>query len=200
MKKYYLLILVASFLFVGCSKDDDGGSNTQFDGSISAISDFLGTDTFEIMVGLGMTINSGDNPPNIEGTYLSSPNILENSNIETDYPGRVFLDYQSEFTNQKGLLIDFSGLHLPGGSQVDVGNGAFISGEGNLFSVFLITETEIQGDKADTVIVYSGEISPDGIYSYQRGFFMKNNYGSEVFIDNGKGRILNDEDGLAERI
>lgn len=199
MKKYFSFILLFSFLFFGCSKDDDGGSNS-FDGSINSISNFVGSDILDTMIDLGMNINSGDNPPNIVGEYLSSPNVLENSNVPSDWPGRVFSDYQSEFSNQQGLQIDFSGFH-PTGNQIDEGYGSFISGDGNLFSVFLITETEIRDSKADTVIVYSGEISPDGIYSYQRAIFMKDNHGnSTVFLENGQGRILVDEDGLAERI
>ncbi|HZW77351.1 MAG TPA: hypothetical protein VFF21_03475, partial [Flavobacteriaceae bacterium] len=84
----------------------------------------------------------------------------------------------------------------------DVGDGSFISGDGNKFTVYLITATESDTYRADTAIVISGKIENDGIHDIQLGFFMKDNYGNPGgnFIGNNEGRIIVDGDGLAEKI
>lgn len=197
MKKYYSFILVLSLLFVGCSKDDDGQSD-EFDGSIQAVTNFVGSDLLNVMLDLGLEINLGNNPPAIDGQFLLSPNILENSNIDSDLIGSIFPDHLMKFYDQRGLELLYSAV---GGNQSDQGVGSLISGEGNKFSIYLTTESDILGFKASTMYVLSGKLTQEGFTEFQMAGFMKDNYGNPggVFIENGKGRIFVDGDALVEK-
>lgn len=198
MKKYFSLFFLATILFVGCSKDDDGGSE-HFDGSINSITDFVGEEILDEMIDLGLGINPGDNPPNIEGKYLMSPSILESSNISYDIPGSTFNDLLMEFSKQKGLNIHYKGEQTKTSS---VGKGSFISGDGDLFSVFLnvITVKENQPKEMEQIFIFSGRVAPEGIYDMQVALFMIENNGNSGVIANGEGRIFVDGDGFTERV
>lgn len=195
MKRYLSFIFIAAILFVGCSKDDDGG----FDGSSTAISNFVGQEILDEMTSLGMIIHSGNKPPNIEGKYLMSTVILQSSNVPTDRLGMPFNDLLLEFTNQKGLEITFKGQETGASS---VGKGSFISGTGDHFSVFLDIINKREGDpeEMEEIYVFSGRISPEGIHDLQLALFMVENNGNIGVMANGQGRIFKDEDGLSERL
>lgn len=200
MKRYLsftFIIAVFTFLFVGCSKDDDG-DQVNFDGSTNAIVEFVGSDIYDELINLGMEIHSGDNPPNIEGKYLMAPTILENSNVPTDIIGLQFNDLLLEFSNQKGLEITFTGVEAKANS---VGKGSFISGSGDHFSVFLdiINKRDMDPKEMEEIYVFSGRIAPEGIYDLQLSLFMVENNGNANTIENGQGRLFIDEDGLSER-
>lgn len=125
MKKYVSLITVFVLLFAACSKDDDGGG---FDGSMTTIDQFVGSELLDSIVGLGMNIYPGDNPPNIEGEFLAE-HILENSNVPDERRlGERFPDFDMEFTNQRGLKVDFYAEEDIPQSNITVGEGSLISG------------------------------------------------------------------------
>lgn len=197
MKKYFSIITVFILLFAACSKDDDGG-NTDFDGSMQDIKEFVGSELLDTIVDMGMVINPGNKPPNIEGKYLMSPTILENSNVPSDYPGMIFNDLLLEFSRQNGLEIEFTGEQV---SSSSVGKGSFISGSGKDFSVFLnaITVREGQPNEMEQIFVFSGTVATEGIHDLQLAFFMVENNGNSGVIDNGQGRIFMDGDGFSER-
>jgi len=197
MKRYLSFTFIIVFLFIGCSKDDDGVEEI-FDGSTHSIIEFIGNDIYYEMVDLGLKIHPGNNPPNIEGKYLMSPSILENSNIPSDVNGRQFGDLLLEFLNQKGLEIQYTGEQS---NISSVGKGSFISGSGENFSVFLhvIATKPNQPNEMEEILVFSGRIAPEGIYDIQCALFMIENNGNTGVIENGQGRIFIDEDGLAER-
>jgi len=198
MKKYLSLFFLSMILFTSCSADDDGYSG-DFDGTMASISDFVGSDLLTVMTDLGLVLYPGENPPVIEGDYLVSPTVLENSTIETDSIGRLFPDHSMTFYDQKNLRLKFSAR---GGIQNDTGAGAFISGSGNTISVFLVIRSEVNGLPVDGIYVISGRLEEEGIYDFQNAAFMKDNHGNPggVFMENGEGRIFADGDGLVERL
>lgn len=86
-------------------------------------------------------IVEGDNPPNIEGTYLISPHVLLYST--TNNNPSSFLDMYIKFYNQRKSRIEYESLeqgtdqthHGVGDGVVDV----YISGFGEYFTVYLTT-------------------------------------------------------------
>lgn len=197
MKHKYLLLAVLTTITIGCSKGDNDG----FDGSLRSIEDFYTPELVHAMDSLGFAINTGNKPPEIEGIYDFSPVILQASSVPSDILNSRFLDYEITFSNQDNgeLTIDYYGNQ---GIQTDDGDGSFISGEGNTFSVFLIVSSEINSYPADSAIALSGKMTDEGIENIQLAFFMLDNKGNPGgnIIHNNTGRIFYDSDGLSEKI
>ncbi len=199
MKKTILLGLLVTGFLVGCSKDDDNNGNVKFDGSETAIREFVTPALVDSMRSLGMSINSGNTPPMIGGNYHIVP-ILQASNRPADQVGMEFEEYDCHFRNQKNdqLTVEFS---YEGASEQGVSTESFLSGSGNKFSAYLKSDATIQGLTAKSVLVISGEISEAGIVSYQMAIFMLENGGnSNIFIENGEGRIFKDSNNLGSRL
>lgn len=152
-----------------------------------------------------MPIYSGMNPPNVEGVYLMHPMIatycswrdagweaveevfrLSNQNIEDNT-----IDCES-YESYSGNLIHYS-----------IGNGTFISGEGNNFTIFFIMESQSQAlSKAISASIISGTKTAEGIVNMH---FAKMMLEMEIKPDaeyNGMGigdvNIFHDSDGLSE--
>ncbi|MBR9916079.1 MAG: hypothetical protein GYB32_14905 [Algicola sp.] len=201
MKKTILVFAMLA-LVLSCSSDDDNGEDigNQFDGSLESVEDFFSPDLVQALQDLGFIINTGNNPPNIEGVFFSSPFILEASSVPGDFIGQTFADYTSEFFNQnnQALTLDFNGM---GGTQTDEGFGSFVSGDGNLFSVYLKNTTRIGNFDAETAIAISGRITQDGIEDFKYATLMLDDGGDPegVYIENNTGRLLYDSDEFSPR-
>ncbi len=202
MKTKLCLALLAVVLLFSCSKDDDN-NDEGFDGSLRSIEDFYSMEVLDALEGLGFLINTGDNPPNLEGTFLFSPLVLESSSVSGDSPGSTFPDYVATFKNQNNdnLTIDYNGNHI-GFSQQDEGNGAFISGNDSEFSMFLKTLTQINNSvPAESTIAISGKMTANGIEDAQMVLIMLDNKGNPdgVYIPDNTGRLLFDSDKLSPK-
>ena len=194
MKKTILLGLLVTGFLTSCNKDDD---KEDFDGTEDAIREFVTPDLYTTMTGMGMQINSGDTPPEISGLYFVEP-VLEASNRPSDIIGNSYEDYYVTFENQDNddLTVDFSYV---GDTEEGVGNNSLISGSGDAFTAILKTVSSTGSDTAESIIVVSGTVSQEGIVNYQFAVFMLDNHDSELFIENGQGRIFRDSDEFAPR-
>jgi len=203
MKRIILLAIAFSTVLVSCKKDDNGKSDDDsgFDGSIQDIEDFYSSDIVDALDNLDFDINTGNNPPNIEGVYFVSPSILQASSVPGDTPGIQFPDITMNFSNQDSdnLTIDFTG---DSGPEVYDGDGSFISGDNNRFSVFLIINVTSGGQTAETTFAISGQLGDDGIENVQVAVLMLDDNGDpgDYFIENNTGRVLYDEDGFSPEI
>lgn|SRR5690625_2072864 len=201
MRCNFLSVLIFTLFFTACSKDDDGksGNSYDFDGTIETIRDFVGSDLLDTIVDMGMVINPGTNPPDVKGTYLASPLILIATNVPDDYElGFRFPDSHIEIRNQRKFEVDFYEDHA---NTTGLGEGSFVSGDGDKFSLFVQVETTLEtGEVADLIYIISGRISPEGIHDYKNALFMVDDRGNAPpFLKTGEGRVVEDGDGLAER-
>ena len=200
IKSLFVCLFIVSI--ISCSKDDDGGNSNPngFDGSVSAIEDYFSPAALEALIELGFQLNQGNNPPNIEGTFHVSPYILENSSVPGDYVGQLFADLEATFSEQNNneLTVAYSYINGP---EDGTGLGAFISGNGNNFSVFVKTRTFVGDDEAESAQAFSGTMTPDGIRDFQSAILMLDNFGnpSGYFIANNTGRLIVDGDGFSEK-
>ncbi len=117
MKKIVLnllfLLLPLSFIAVTSCKKDDKKTGTKDDKVLSeAIQEIVSDSTFQDIIELGMPVNKGLTPPDIENTYVASPFILKSSNISCDYEGKLFADYYVKFYDQDNdsltIKLDYS--------------------------------------------------------------------------------------------
>lgn len=200
-----VIILALSVGFGACSSDD----NENDDKNESQIEDILydkyvTADVEETISKLGVTINRGINPPNIEGYYLLFPWC-----IGSTYPNdpklnsTQFYDHPIHLYNQSGLKIDLisyeMGITLTNAVK-HVGEGAFICGEGNKFSVLFeeINTVKKEGKTytQKVLTIFSGEVVRNEkgkiskIKDFKYVFFVKDNGGSPNSLPNNTGRLF----------
>ena len=200
----YRRFLIFSFLIIftiiyGCSENKGSGSNLLDSNGLSKdINDFVPDSLLHILDSLGMPINTGDNPPNIEGTFLITPFTMVNTNRVNDnyYIGQVISDFYVKFSEQNNGKLTVNIDYYNGGEEGN-GIGSFIVGDANKFSVFSKLFVTYLGDSADVLVLFSGSLGSDGLHDMYVANFMVNSYGSYYFINNGEGRIFYDSDGLS---
>ncbi|GAB3223981.1 hypothetical protein J0A67_09950 [Algoriphagus aestuariicola] len=193
---YPILALVFGILFSSCQKDEEPN---QFTGSQEEIEEFLTPELTEIMTDLGLEINTGNTPPNIEGNYLAEA-VLMSSSVAGDVPGKRFLDAVMKFENQnnKDLSVTFSYAQT---IESGTGIGALIAGSQDSFSAILKVEgTHGTGSAtAQLVMVISGKMTSEGIRDFQWALFMLDNKGDSQYIANNTGRVFKELDNIAEK-
>ncbi|GAA0878131.1 hypothetical protein GCM10009119_10990 [Algoriphagus jejuensis] len=191
---YSILALFLGMSFTGCQNEDDPD---QFTGSIEEIEEFLTPELTQIVTELGMEINTGNTPPNIEGNYLAEV-VLMGSNISTDVIGHRFSDMVIKFENQNNedLSITFS---YKQSIESGLGIGALIAGSQDSFSAFLKVDVTHGADypTAKSAMVISGTKTADGIKDYQWALFMLDNKGDSRYILNNTGRVFRELDNIA---
>ena len=152
-----------------------------------------------------MPIHNGINPPVIEGQYVVSPNILVYSTHGFS-PGDKFADYYVMFYNQDIInnTLDFRAAEkFDDGSSSGTGTGAFISGEGNDFSVFFnVDEETVYSDYTiytKKAVIISGTMTDNGIKDLYHAFVMleKSSDPKSHLVPVGTYRVFKDKDGLS---
>ena len=148
----------------------------------------------------------GNNPPNIEGTYLISPHVLLYSTVSNNPSS--FLDMYIKFYNQREQRIEYASLEQ-GTDQTHYGEGdgvvdVYISGFGEYFTVYLTTtnissfwDSEVY---SKSVFIFSGRKTDRGIEDITDCFLMleKGADPSGHIVPVGTYRKFYDGDGLAE--
>ncbi|MFD0797033.1 hypothetical protein ACFQZJ_06150 [Maribacter chungangensis] len=184
--QHSLLIILIS-LFVGCSKKEtENETEDVFRGTQEDIETFYTSELLNSLQNLGFLLNTGVNPPNIEGTYTISPFILKASTLATDTVGNIFADQTLIFSNHnnEALTIDFQ---IEGGDQLTVGTGSFISGANNNFSVFLVSKPRMgESVLVDTAVSLSGQTDSLAIKNFQWAGLVLDNKGDpdDLYITN----------------
>lgn len=119
-----------------------------------------------------MPIYNGENPPDVMGTYLVNPVEMIHSSISGDMEvGYEFADQLFRFTNQSFAYntLDYESIQGTGDQS---GEGYFISGSGNNFTVFFNTTGTSNGIATKQATVISGTKTSSGISYYRMAFVM----------------------------
>jgi len=156
---------------------------------------------------LGMPINEGIAPPNINGIYLGSPWTLVASNFADNAPGHLFTDLKVKFTNQNNSTQEIN-TQTKSGTTISDETVSFISGHDSLFSVFIITNfNTISGsdttDIQQFVRVFSGvktanETSIKSLRSALMSLKEIKSTNPNAFLKVGQGRLIFDSDAVSE--
>ncbi len=197
MKKITAFILT-SLLFIFISSCKKSKIVTE-DGLTQDIVNLVPGSILKEIKSLGMPINGGDNPPNIENSYIGSPFVLKASNISYDTPGYTYSDYYVKFYNQDNKKLTVS-MDYKNGPEEGTGYGSYIVGDENSFSVFVgVKATEDGGSEAKLVHIISGNITSEGISNLYFANFMIDNYENPngYWIEDGQGRVIYDSDGIS---
>ncbi|MCX6321955.1 MAG: hypothetical protein NTX93_09185 [Bacteroidia bacterium] len=169
------------------------------------IKNIVSDDVLTIITNLGMPMYTGKTPPNLVNYYKLYPNALKNSNIPNDYAfGTTFYPLNFRFYNRDNntLSVKFDFAEIGSGGGTGTGKGAFISGSGNNFSVFLQVNYTASGQTCDMIEVFSGTMTSTGIRDLYFALFMVDDHGDPagIWIANGQGRVFYDSDGMSDII
>lgn len=154
-------------------------------------------------------IYEGNNPPAVEGVFLIDPaEIVYDTTNNYNAGDQGFTPIYLKFSNQSITqnTIDYEEKDVNNAGKIvseSSGPGAFISGEGDNFSVFFSTSGVNHRDTYDisykTSLVISGTKTSSGIKDIRYAFVMvdKKNDKEHDIMNVGEFRVFKDGDGLA---
>lgn len=153
---------------------------------------------------LGMVIHEGNNPPSIEGIYITDDANCVGDNGNPQRLGKWRYDYKFRFYNQNNSTrtIELDYKTTPD-ETVDKasGNGAFIIGDENNFTIFMQTSGVQDGIPYKYVYVFSGIVneSTHHIVNWYDSLTLtdKGDDPDNDLIDIGVSRIFVEDDGVA---
>jgi len=197
-----ILVGLTVIALTACGSSGGNGTKVEENGLTKDINNLVPEDTLEKIIGLGMPIHRGDNPPKIEGIYNVSPLILTASNIPSDPIGNRFKDLHINFYEQNNENLTIKINYQTNGNSSGNGIGSFIVGTGNQFTIFSEIDDVTNGQENVSVQIYSGTITEQGIEDYYEAIFMVDDKGDKnnVIISNGQGRVAYDSDGISEPV
>lgn len=189
-----------------CSSDDDnvnGDSQNFTDGILNTILEIMGQQNIDMIENdLEMVIHRGENPPAIDDiTVLFSPAILMATNVPGDFafPGLPFNDAYIRLHNYNSETYT---IRFDRGQDSDpephFGEGSFIIGEGNNFTVFGPQESTYPEGTVLSMNVFSGTLTEGGIANAYYALIMLDNAGNPTLIPNDTGRSFEDGDQFSE--
>lgn len=210
MRRTIWMWIFASFLVFGLfafgcdtggdDDDDDGGDDG---GDIpdvpDDVNDFLDQEDIDKLEDAGMTIHTGDNPPNVEGTYDLNSLVITYDEIGMEgWPIDYYWIKYYDQTDDGEIKLDYEGA---GGTDVGDGLGAFISGDGKCFTVYIDTKGNASGCDYEMPSLHSGCLETTGIKDFQWGFIMKKKSGEncDYLMPEGAARIVDETDGMASK-
>ncbi|GHU29066.1 hypothetical protein FACS1894172_15470 [Spirochaetia bacterium] len=198
MKKGVFSVVLLVVFIISCAT----GKGSR-EGLTEDIQNLIPLDILEAIEDLGIEINEGKNPPNIEGTYLvSTLQLVRNTTgISITKQWDKYVTFSGQ--NNKTLTInaDYT-MQTDNGPMNSEGPGSFIVGEGNKFTVVVDGTREQGGYTAKTVEIFSGEISDAGIINYHWAVMMIDDSGDplNIWIPNSTGYSKRDSDGFSKRV
>ncbi len=210
MRVKHLLNIGLLLFLAGCTIKREVIQPTGYDFSTDILR-LVPAETIAKVRELGIPIYEGRNPPNIEGAYLMAPLYMTKSTVPNepvkpdgfnDYKIKVYAQNSANLT----ASLDTKSINKSTGnvSATSTGQGTYLAGNGNFFSLFVILETKRTNSttRSRTVEVYSGELTATGIRNLQSTLFMLEDYGdsNNELIPINTGRAFKDNDGFSERI
>ena len=197
-------IMMAFATLTSCDEDDENEDDNEIsngvdkDGLTKEIRNIVSDDFLKQLKDLGIEINGGNNPSNIEGSYLVSPDVLVKSNFDYQIkPGDIVADREFTFYEQNNtnltIMVDATDI-----GSYETGLGSFIVGSGNKFTIFYKSEGTFNGLPFSSINVISGEITTSGIKNWHNALISTTS-GNPYSLQYGQGCLYKDGDGLAER-
>lgn len=169
--------------------------NQDFPSPVSSILDKADMEKVKVA---GMTIYTGDKPPNIEGIYrFDSLVVIYDS--ESQVVGREVNTDQYQYYGQRdgAVKIIYNDEKIYDGIS---GSKGYISGKDQCFTIFLETKNEPEECGAREVEVTSACMVGKGLGQVKRAAILKEKGTACELISVDSLRIVNETDGIAEQI
>ncbi len=202
-----IAIIVIGFAIssTSCKKENNKPTSGFSDNIKNNIPDSI----LQIARDMGLQINEGKTPPTIPSIFLLDSILLEKSNFADVYSiGTRFANYKYRTSNQNNtnltITIETKFLNINTGVLLgqDPPTIAYLSGNGNLFSVFIISKsysTFTPTDSTSALTIISGEVTSNGIKNPKFLNIMLNDFGDpyDRYIQIGQGRLFREADNFA---
>lgn len=164
-----------------------------FDGTRPSLATLYPESQLVVAESLGLPLNFGDSPPNVEGAFRMNPLVLQAaSNPDDTFPvggGVPPLNFvlSDQDIDTLGIDVDI----IPDlGEELFLDTSAFVSGSGNAFTVFASALNAATG--IETRFAFSGILTDFGIEDFQ--------WAPSVLGDVNNARLFVDQDSLSERL
>lgn len=209
MKNYLALFVMAAMLplFYSCDEQDNPVTpetpvvpETPSDNKDERINEVI-PEEIRSKMEENMPIYDGVNPPNVEGIYLMSPAVIAYDSykgvvVDGNLPDGIYI----KFANQDAEKKTIDCLLKEGDHHDSEGDGVFISGEGNNFTIYFNTSGTDADIKIKTATVVSGTKTENGIKDLCMGAVMieKGDDPNNLLMEVGRYRVVKDKDGLCE--
>lgn len=144
-------------------------------------------------------IYDGTNPPNVEGCYFIDPYEAVYCEDNGYAPGERVSSYYIKLTSQsRENTIDMEQCSSNFGSY-SIGEGAFISGEGNNFTIFFNMIGTTHGIYTRQATLLSGTKATGGIKNLRYAFVLveKGDDPENKLMKEGVFRVFQDKDGMS---
>ena len=149
--------------------------------------------------GQGMPLNGGDNPPNVEGSYLMNNFLLKSSLVPGDAIGAKYLDLKVTLSDQQAHEVTLAIEEGTKGDKKMDGVGSFIVGEGKDFSIAAELTYHYGEAEGKFIGIISGTMEEKGIASGHYANFCLKHDDKYNWIAVGTGRVFKDNDGFSEK-
>lgn len=142
-----------------------------------------------------MNIYEGDNPPNIEGSYIAAPMslVFSSDGYENEFYNMFWKVSGQNWWNR----VDYQEWQ---GDAEGVAHEAWVIGSGNRFTLYTVEQSRHnrQGWEYDAVLILSGEKTDAGIVDYHYAIVMRSkNDSCSVLIEPDSYRVFKDGDSLS---
>lgn len=205
IKQSLLILTVATTLFA-CKKDenqDEVAELQKVEILNKKIQDIIPAQYLDSLKKLGLAINTGTNPVNMEGFYEMKPMILKNTNIKGDYAiGHRFTDARVKlFSQSANLDIKLIGRGFL--TENDTSIVTAISGTGKDFTIYGKVKSSRNGKEAIAALIVSGTLDNNTLKNVAYGLISisnKNGANDRNFLQEGQGRLVYESDATSDKI
>jgi hypothetical protein len=197
--KTVIAALLIPVLLSGCKKDK---KVTPKDEEVftKEILNIIPKATIDTLREWGMVINEGKTPPNLVGSYYTNNSncFFDNSNFQKlgKWRGNYTYKFYDQDNEKLTINIDYK---IDSGTDIAKGVGSFISGSGDKFSAFFITEGTSRGIDYKSLTIISGRKTAEGIVDWTDMLRLteKTSDPTNLLINAGGARIFREDDKLA---
>jgi len=206
MKNTFKLTIVAWLLclmFVSCKKSSNltvAPANALGAGYPVGLNKVITPAILNSLKSDGLKIYAGLTPPTANGSYYVSPELCTYDNSANSAVGYDADDYKYKFSDQNTAestisvaYEDVSGTDDQGSD----GSATYITGTGNSFTIYALTNGSVDSVSYTAIELYSGVLTLNGIANMQLSVYLKSKIGDPanvVTVPVGTARIFIDAD------
>ncbi|MFN8282787.1 MAG: hypothetical protein U0U67_06200 [Chitinophagales bacterium] len=198
IRNYALLIVIGFAASMSACKKEDAKKVQQ-----QRIDQVISQQYIDTLKHLGITINDGTAPPNVEGIYQIAPAVIKASNIAAAEVGTSYGAMKIKLFSQSSS--DFS-IQLYGKNFLGINDTSVItaiSGSGNNFTIYgKVKAYNIGGtNSAIFALIISAQKEGTSFKNLEFGLInIDNTNGGGFFIQQGKARLFYDSDLTSEAV